>query len=379
MKKQNLLIVIYTITVLLSVMYATQPLQPLLAKEFNVSIVKASYFTAVIMLFLAVAPIVYGYILERVNSKRVLIVASVSLFFTNILLSFSSSFEMFLTARTLEAIITPAILTACMSILASDKQNIKRNMSFYVASTVFGGLIGRVMSGFIASTFGWRMVFLSLSIALFIGLLLIRKLPSNSEANLTKAKISDIISILKNRKFLVIYTLMFIVFFVFAGILNTLPFRMKDEFPSTSEMQIGLLYLGYGVGILVSLNIHRLTKVFKNEFRTMLFGLLVLIASTALFSSSNQFFIYSMVFVLCLGMFTVHTLSTRFANTMKESQKALTSGMYLSFYYLGGTLGSILPSMIYVNYGWDITILSLVASLILVFIFVFINKKVFLY
>ena len=38
-------------------MYATQPLQPLLANEFDISIVKASQFTAVIMLFLAISPI----------------------------------------------------------------------------------------------------------------------------------------------------------------------------------------------------------------------------------------------------------------------------------------------------------------------------------
>lgn len=51
MKKKELFIIIYTITILLSVMYATQPLQPLLSNEFDVSIVKASSFTAVIMLF----------------------------------------------------------------------------------------------------------------------------------------------------------------------------------------------------------------------------------------------------------------------------------------------------------------------------------------
>lgn len=51
-------------------MYATQPLQPLLAQEFEISIVKASSFTAVIMLFLAISPIIYGYILESVKTKK---------------------------------------------------------------------------------------------------------------------------------------------------------------------------------------------------------------------------------------------------------------------------------------------------------------------
>lgn len=153
-------------------MYATQPLQPLLANEFEISIVKASSFTAVIMLFLAISPIVYGYILESVKAKTVLITASILLFFTNLALSFSNSYEMFLTIRTIEAIIIPAILTGCMAVLANDKEKTKVNMSIYVASTVFGGLVGRVFSGFIAEHFGWRMVFFSLSLALLLVLFL---------------------------------------------------------------------------------------------------------------------------------------------------------------------------------------------------------------
>ena len=253
MKRNELLIIIYTITVLLSVMYATQPIQPLLAKEFDISVVKASSFTAVIMLFLAISPIIYGYILESVKTKTVLTVASITLFVTNLALSFSNSYEIFLTIRTIEAMIVPAILTACMTILANDKENTKVNMSIYVAATVFGGLVGRVFSGFIATEFGWRTVFFSLSLALLFGLLLIRKLSFEGDTQLAKPKLADIANILKDKRFVVIYSLMFVIFFIFGGILNILPFRIKEQVPNITETQIGLLYLGYGVGIVVSL------------------------------------------------------------------------------------------------------------------------------
>jgi len=377
MRKKDLFIVIYTITILLSVMYATQPLQPLLANEFNISIIQASYFTAVILLFLAIAPIVYGYILERINAKKVLIIASIILFITNLFLSFSTSYEMFLFTRTIEAIVTPAILTACMSILANDKENIKLNMSIYVAATVFGGLVGRVMSGFIASEFGWRMVFLCLSFALLVGLYFIKQLSFNGEANLTKAKVSDIVTILKDKRFVVIYVLMFIVFFVFGGLLNILPFRVKELAPHTNEAQIGLLYLGYGMGIIVSLNIHTIIKIFKKELRTIIFGVIIFLISTLLFVSTNTTFLFIMVFFLCIGMFTIHTVSTRLANSMKESKKALTSGMYLTFYYIGGAVGSVIPPMIYANYGWNITIMVFVSILLFALFFVYNNRKLF--
>ncbi len=377
MKNKELFIIIYTITVLLSVMYATQPLQPLLANEFNISIVKASTFTAVIMLFLAIAPIMYGYVLERVNAKKVLVIASSILFVTNLLLGFSTSYEMFLFGRSVEAIVIPAILTSCMSILASDKTNIKLNMSIYVASTVFGGLVGRVMSGFIASEFGWRIVFFSLSFALLIGLYFIRKLSFNGNADLTKAKIIDVIHILKDRRFVVIYAIMFVVFFVFAGLLNILPFRIKEQLPSTSELQIGLLYLGYGMGIVVSLTISKIIKFFKKELRTIIFGIFVVILSTAFFINSDPFILFIMVFFLCIGMFITHTVSTRLANSMRETQKAITSGMYLTFYYIGGTLGTILPPMVYTNFGWHITIMMFITILFFILIFIFFNKHHF--
>lgn len=377
MNKKDLLIIIYVITILLSLMYATQPIQPLLASKFDISITKASSLTAIVMFFLALSPIIYGYIFESINVKKVLLISSFILLLSNIFLGLSSSYEMFLFFRTLEALLIPAILTACMTVLASDKENIKRNMSIYVASTVFGGLVGRVFSGFIASTFSYEYVFFSLSFALFLALILVSKLNYEGEAALNKAKLSDLRNILKDKRFVVIYSLMFCMFFVFAGILNILPFLMKENFPDINEAEIGLLYLGYGVGILVSLYISKIIKIFKKELRTVIFGILVFMATTLAFLIQDPIVMFILVFFLCIGMFIVHTISTRLANSMKTSKKAITSGMYLSFYYLGGACGSFFPSLIYEKLGWNITILVFFSILCLISIFVYMNKKEF--
>merc|ERR1711879_204726 len=184
-------------------------------------------------------------------------------------------------------------------------------------------------------------------------------------------------NILKEKRFIVIYSLMFTVFFVFAGLLNVLPFRIKELVPETSETQIGLLYLGYGMGILISLSIHKIVEFFKKEMRAIVAGLIIFIISTSLFFSSNALFLFSVVFLFCVGMFTVHTISTRIANSLKASQKALTSGMYLSFYYIGGALGSIVPSIVYEKFGWNITVFMFLSFLTLILFFVHLNRKLF--
>jgi YNFM family putative membrane transporter len=75
-------------------------------------------------------------------------------------------------------------------------------------------------------------------------------------------------------------------------------------------------------------------------------------------------------------MFTVHTVSTGLANSLKASQKSLTSGMYLTFYYLGGAIGSFVPSIIYEKFGWNSVIYMFCGILILIIILV-LNKKRF--
>ncbi|WP_321468493.1 MFS transporter [Halarcobacter sp.] len=376
-RKSKLIIIVYTITILLSVMYATQPLQPLLAKEFDVSMTKASTFTAVIMLFLAISPIIYGYILESVKTKTVLKIALITLLITNFALSLANSYEVFLTIRTIEAIVIPAILTGAMTILAKDKENTKLNMSIYVAATVFGGMVGRVFSGFIAEEFGWRIVFISLSFALLLAYYLISKIEFRGDAELVKPKMLDIVHILKDKRYIVIYTLMFIVFFVFAGLLNILPFRIKELLPNTSETQIGLLYLGYGMGIIISLTIHKIINFFKKEIRTIVTGLSIFLISTLMFLSTNALILFSVVFIFCVGMFTIHTVSTRLANSLKASQRGLTSGMYLSFYYIGGAVGSIIPAIVYDKFGWNMTILLFATLLVFIMFFILLSRKLF--
>ncbi|MDX4011708.1 MFS transporter [Aliarcobacter skirrowii] len=376
--KSNLLIIIYGLIVTMSVMYATQPLQPLLATKFEVTITEASLFTAVILFFLAVAPIIYGYILEKVCAKKMLINASIVLLITNIFLGLSNSYELFLFFRVCEALVIPAILTSLMSILANiDKDNIKFNMSIYVAGTVFGGLVGRIFSGFIATTFSYEYVFYSLSVAIFISILLIKKLNFNGEANIIKPKISDVVNILKDRRFVIVYFVMFCIFFVFSGVLNVLPFRAKELSSEFSEFQIALLYLGYGMGILVSLNSKKIVNFFKGEINTILYATIFFIFTISSLFIEDILYLFLLLFLVCIGMFTAHTVSTQLANSMQKSQKSLTSGMYLTFYYLGGATGSLVPSMIYKAFNWNIMLIVFVILLLVVALVVALNKDLF--
>lgn len=378
MKKRDLFIIIYSLTITVSIIYAIQPIQPLLANEFQISIAQASQFTGVVMLFLAISPIIYGYVLEKVSVKKMLLSSLFILFVANSFLGFSSTYEYFLFFRTIEALVLPAILTSLMSILANiDKKNIKLNMSIYVASTVFGGLFGRIFSGYIATSLSYHFVFYLLSFGVLLCIYFIYTLSYEEEPKIIKPKLADIANILKDKRFFLIYFMMFTLYFVFGGVLNVLPFHVVDIMPKITEFEISLLYFGYAFGLLVSLNTARTIKLFGNEFTTITVGVVLFLTTTLLLVFENIIFIFFLICLFCLSMFMVHTVSTGLINTLKESQKSLTSGIYLAFYYTGGTLGSVIPAIIYEKFGWEILMYIFGVILSSILMLVTLNRKLF--
>ncbi len=79
---------------------------------------------------------------------------------------------------------------------------------------------------------------------------------------------------------------------------------------------------------------------------------------------------FAFMFVFCTGMFLVHTILSGYLNKLSKQNKALTNGIYLSFYYTGGAIGSFFPGIIYKLYGWDFFLLIMLIILLFAFSFI---------
>jgi len=132
------------------------------------------------------------------------------------------------------------------------------------------------------------------------------------------------------------------------------------------------------MGIIVSLNAKKIIHYFQTEMHTIFIGLVLFLLITIALIIEDIFALFLLIFLFCLGMFTVHTVSTGLANSMLSSQKSLTAGMYLTFYYLGGAMGSYLPSLVYERFGWDVVITILCSIVVFTMTLVHKRKKLFL-
>ena len=147
--------------------------------------------------------------------------------------------------------------------------------------------------------------------------------------------------------------------------MNVLPFELKKINSDFGETGIGVLYLGYGMGVLVSVNTRRIISFFGNEADAVRAGIIIFLLGTIIFFMESYLIMFFGMFVFCSGLFMAHSLLSGFVNKMAEQNKALANGVYISFYYMGGTLGSILPGVVFQFYGWNVFLLALIFMLFL--------------
>jgi YNFM family putative membrane transporter len=149
------------------------------------------------------------------------------------------------------------------------------------------------------------------------------------------------------------YLAIFCVFFIFAAMLNVLPFRMTALDPAITATAIGFAYAGYLSGLVVTLNAARFARQLGSERRVYGLGLLFYGGGLLAFSLPSIGGIYASMFVFCAGMFLLHTRLSGQMNHLGHEHKGVVNGIYIASYYFGGALGSWLPAELYRYAGWQ--------------------------
>lgn len=362
-KYSETLPIVFNTILVLSALYAPQPLLPVLSQEFSVSREAAAALTTVTFIPLALAPLFYGYLLETVSPIRMLKVAVPALALSEILFASGHNFYLLLGIRVIQGLLAPAIMTALMTYLAgrSTADTVQRSMALYIAATIFGGFAGRATSGLIANLFGWRFSFLALAATLLIGFLMLFKLPDGGNLQMNRPQPRTIVRILGQPGFLPLYLCVFSLFFVFAAVMNFLPFRLTELSDRADELRIGLMYSGYMMGIVTSLGAPWVIGRLKSEIRVIRIGLVALGITVAGLATERIELFFGTIFLLCAAMFLVHSTASGLVNRMAgKDHRGLTNGLYVSFYYAGGSIGSFAPGMVYRDFGWNGFLLCLI-------------------
>ncbi|MFK7993890.1 MAG: MFS transporter [Granulosicoccus sp.] len=349
-----------------SALYAPQPLLPFFAEFYGVSPTRVALLITVTLIGLAIAPLGIGVWLQRYSAQRLLVISTLLLGILQFVFASAPTFSILLAARTAQSFLYPAIFTAAVTYCSKqgEREAIASRISLYVATTIVGGLGGRLIGGYVSSWTHWTTTFQLLGVLLLLcsaGLFFAARdasLPSeNTDNTWTSAH-----KLITDVTFLSGYLMIFLVFFSFVAILNALPFRMVEVNPGIDASSISLLYLGYVIGIIIAVFIKPLTRLLGNELRTLTVAVIVFMSGIALYTVNNIATMIAVGFLTCAGMFTIHTTLSGLLNSMKPESASLVNGLYISIYYTAGAFGSFLPVALYHASGWNIFLLAVFGS-----------------
>lgn len=335
------------------VLYAPQPLLSLFSDEFNVAPAMAGSLMTATMLPLAIAPLLYGFFLAKRNPLFILRIAMLLLGCSSLMFIYAPNFELLLLVRFLQGLILPAALIAMTSYISMTYQadTLQKNMTIYIGSTIVGGYFGRVLAALFGDIWTWQSFYYSIAVAL---ILLACSISHKRFKVSTTARLLSPLSYIKQLKkgpALKVYGSVFCMFFCFAALLNYLPFILKNTFLITNTRDIGLVYSGYLIGALASAFTPWLLKKSASAWH-LLVAIFIFYNISIVMLFSHTLLLFLLAFTLfCGAMFVIHSTAAPLVNKISHAPPSVTNGCYVSFYYSGGALGSLLPGVVYQAHG----------------------------
>jgi YNFM family putative membrane transporter len=347
-------------------MYVTQPILPLLSKEFGVGAARAGLTVSAVVLAIAGASTVYGPLSDALGRRRVMAGSTALLSIATLACAFAPTFGALVALRAAQGALVPG-MTAVSVAYAGDRfreRDLPAVVGGIIAASVVGGLVGRVLAGAIAARLGWHAPFVAFAaITGVAAVLLARGLVEGATRDRRGlgAAWAGMLGHLRDPRLVGAYLVGAALFFGWIGIFTYLPYHLAAPPYALSTAAISAVYLVYAAGVVSSSVAGRLSGRVPPR-RLIAVGLLVEAAGMAILLARPLPLVVVGLVVMVLGTFTAQAIAPAFVNVTATTAKGGASALYLTSYYVGGTLGSALPGLALQAAGWPGVVLTCAAS-----------------
>ena len=347
-------------------MYLTQPILPVLSREFGVGPARAGMTVSAVVLAIAGASAFYGPLADALGRRRVIALALGLLALSTAACALAPSLPALVALRALQGLFVPG-MTAVSVAYAGDRWNaadLGAVVGGLIGASVVGGLVGRVGGGLIAAQTGWRAAFVVFAVLTALAAAGVGRelspLRTSAAAGMGEAW-RGMAGHLRNRRLVGAYLVGATMFFGWIGLFTYLPYLLSAPPFDLSTSLVSSVFLVYAIGVLVSPLAGRLSARVSPTLLVAVGLTVEAIGLLATLHASLPTIILGLLLVVA-GTFTAQAVVPAFVNREAHGAKGGASALYLAFYYLGGTLGSLLPGLAWERWGWPGVLTSCVGA-----------------
>ncbi|WP_328719742.1 MFS transporter [Streptomyces sp. NBC_00247] len=345
-----------------ALLYSTQALLPSVSASFGATAGQASWTVSAATGALALAVLPLSALSERFG-RRQMMTASLTIAVTiGMLVPFAPSLATLIALRAVQGAALAGLPASAMAFLAEEvrPKALVAAIGLFVAGNSIGGMSGRILTGWIAQLWGWRVSLgavglLAVGCAVAFHLLMPRarhfvpgSLNPRALARTVGGHLSDP---LLRRLFLIGGLFMT----VFGAVYTVIGYRLVAAPFHLPQGVVGSIFLVYLVGTVSSAAAGRL--VGRLGRRGALYLAVSTTAAGLLLSLSDQLAAVLLGLVLITaGFFAGHAVASSSVSRTATTGRAQASALYQSAYYLGSSAGGTLGAVAFHAGGWTGTV-----------------------
>jgi MFS transporter, YNFM family, putative membrane transport protein len=349
-------------------LYSPQALLPALAREFGTGAAEISAIMTASALAIALTAPFTGAIADVLGRKRVITAAMLAVVVPMAGAAFAADVPALIAWRFLQGLLLPPIFAVAVAYIGDEwpPAEVAGVAGIYIAGSSVGGFCGRFVPGLLSDLIGWRGAFLALAGLSLLGAIVVALLLPREKGFVRSeglgASARQMLRHLKNPQLLATFGIGFGVLFNFIAVFTYVSFHLAAPPYNFSSTLLGAIFVTYLVGTVVSPMTGRMMARLGRRHFTLaviaawVFGALLMLAPPV------AAIIVGLVFCAACGMLC-QTIATGYVTTIAKEGRSSAVGLYVTSFYVGGSMGAFLPGLAWNSGGWPACIAMVVAML----------------
>ncbi len=337
--------------------YSTQPLLPLLRETFHASELAVSLTVSATIFATALAAPIIGMIAERRGRKKVIVPSLFLLTIPTALAATSTSLGALIFWRFAQGIFVPGVIAVMLAYVNEEwaGRGVGRAMSAYVTGTVIGGFLGRFISGVIATHWHWRATFLVLAVLNLIGAVVVRAWLPLAKNFVRAEHLQQVLDHakdhLRNSRLLANFGMGATALFTLVGCFTYANFYLAAAPFHLNSAQLGSIFFVYLLGVVITPQSGRFLDRFGFRHTTIVYCAMMIAGLLLTLIKSLPVVIIGLA-IFSSGVFVAQAAATVQTGAIAGRARSSAAGLYVAFYYLGGSVGATLTDWFWRWQGW---------------------------
>lgn len=347
-------------------LYATQPMLPLFQGVFSASHFAVSLTVTATTAAVALAAPFVGRLADAWGKRRVIVAAAFALAAATLLASTAATLNQIIFWRFVQGLVTPGVFAVTVAYV-HDRWHPSRAgtaTAAYVSGTVIGGFTGRATAGVVAAAAGWRASFvvigamsLACAVALWSGL---RGEVDSSPRGAARSGRDSLAAHLTSRGLAGAYAAGFCVLFTQIAMFTYVTFHLAGAPFGLSTAALGWLFAVYLAGAAITPFSGRFIDVHGHR-AALVAAIAIGVTGSLLTLSGALAFVVVGLALVSSGVFIAQAAASSYVGASATRDRGLAVGLYVMFYYAGGSAGGALPSLFWTRGGWPACVALVVA------------------